>query len=492
MPCSHLSTPPSSEEKFAQLCISPYEGAVDLSKLPHGSRRDIDLVSFADILRNAFVCPPYSIYSDLRLQTLGLSSQTLHSEPHFEFPFREHPPLPSIELGQITPESDLADLYHTHLCQAASRTTLGMKAPWMFQSGGKDSTSLAIALAEARPNTVCLTYLGGREEDEVSSAESVAQHLGLKHEVLVCDPGRAYDNYLDLIPRMPLLTADFATLSYADMVTFVSRAGGDGIIDGLGSDVYLGTPISRALRAILYLARGISLPPKIFSSPLLSRSFRLSYALSTLQMSSFERFFPGTRFSDSEVDAMFEASISNHSRQRLTPFLRDASRSPTVEERRAISVALAESAGAFAKGLYTSHAMGMPTAYPFCDSELVRWVREQVPLAYRMDQDTATSKIIVRQHIAKHFNRLNYVDNKGSFRFDLVGLAAVRFDQVLQFAEQSRAFFPGGAKWLKSNQKHMSNKAFASKFYLLAVSLPWILDRMQRHATQPNESPRKI
>src|SRR5690606_40467860 len=95
---------------------------------------------------------------------------------------------------------------------------------------GKDSTSLAIAVAQARPDTRCLTYLGGREEDEVASARAVARQLGLRHEALVCDPGRAYERYLAMVPRMPLLSADFAMLSYADLTTEIARNGGDGVL----------------------------------------------------------------------------------------------------------------------------------------------------------------------------------------------------------------------------------------------------------------------
>ena len=36
----------------------------------------------------------------------------------------------------------------------------------------------AIALADARPDTTCITYLGGVEENEVDSAKVVATTLG--------------------------------------------------------------------------------------------------------------------------------------------------------------------------------------------------------------------------------------------------------------------------------------------------------------------------
>ena len=56
-----------------QITMSPYYGTPDFSRL---MREDVpppavDPVSVADLLRNAFVYPPYSIYEGVRLVTFG-------------------------------------------------------------------------------------------------------------------------------------------------------------------------------------------------------------------------------------------------------------------------------------------------------------------------------------------------------------------------------------------------------------------------------------
>src|SRR5207342_3020073 len=114
--------------------------------------------------------------------------------------------------------------------------------------------------AEARPDMACVTYLGGSEENEVASARTVARSLGLRHEALVCDPERAYDRYLAVVGRMPLMTADFALLSYVDLATTIKHNGGDGIVDGMGSDNYFGIAVDWHHRLIASLARGMKLP----------------------------------------------------------------------------------------------------------------------------------------------------------------------------------------------------------------------------------------
>jgi hypothetical protein len=156
-----------------QITMSPYYGKPDFSglRVDGGARPRIDLVSVADVLRNAFVYPPQSIFEDVRLVTFGFCpQQDMRIDPRFRFKFRR-----TIEdAGPGDDGRDWVAAYHRLLCAAVARSCADMRTPWLLQSGGKDSTTLAIAAAEARPDTVCITYLGGREENEVDSARRVA------------------------------------------------------------------------------------------------------------------------------------------------------------------------------------------------------------------------------------------------------------------------------------------------------------------------------
>ena len=471
-------------KRILQVAQSPYAAEVDLAGLDHHPRSAavLDPVSVADVLRNAFVYPPHSIYRDVKLSTYGFDpGQDMSGAPDFRFEYGGMPPAETAD----DPGCDYVDAYHRRLCDAVDRVSVSMRRPWMLQSGGKDSTSLAIAMAERRPETCCITYLGGREENEVDSARAIARQLGLRHEVLECDPGRAYDRYLALVDRMPLLTADFALLSYADLMAEIVAEGGDGIVDGLGSDVYFGAPVARRQRLLMLLARHLRLPRLLFTAPLAGSSFKLCFALGTLQMDAFERFFPGSRFSDAEVDELLGRAIAAQSRARLELFRAEIGRMPTVHARRVLSIVISESAEAFAKGLYTAHAAGLRMAYPFCDKTLRDWVARGIPASLRVDRRTGANKVLVRQHIARHFGALPYVAGKGSFRFDLCGLAAARYEQVHAFAQQTRAVVPGAVAWLERHRKWLDNKYHASRFYLLAVTLPWLHSRMVGQAASP-------
>lgn len=464
-----------------QITMSPYYGDPDFPALEsQAAQAPIDMVSVADILRNAFVYPPHSVYEGVKLVTFGFCpQQDMTRSPEFRFKFRNAGEVPEV----ASTEQDWVGTYHRLLCDAVAATCAQMRAPWQLQSGGKDSTTLAIAIAHARPDTTCITYLGGREEDEVASAKQVAKTLGLRHEALVCDPARAYDRYLAAVHRMPLLTADFALLSYIDLCTEIAAQGGDGVIDGLGADSYFGTPVSRQQRLLARMARQMRLPAGISELPLIDRSFELCFVLGSLQMNAIERVFPGSRFTDDEVDDLFGREIARESKARLALFTDEIASATSAWEWRDMSMSIAGSAGAFAKGLYAAHALSLRAAYPFCDRDLREWVHNEVPRHQKVDPDTRVNKLLIRKHIATRFGELPYVRNKGSFRFDLRGLAARRFDAVRDYAAQTRDLLPGAPLWLDRNRRRLDNKYHASKFYLLAVVLPWLVSRARSHAS---------
>jgi asparagine synthetase B (glutamine-hydrolysing) len=457
-----------------QITMSPYYGLPDFSGLPpvrEGAQ--LDPVSLADLLRNGFVYPPHSIYRDTKVATFGFDPRhDMHGTPEFRFAFPRRGNRSSHGEGE-----NLLQTYDRLLCDAFAKSCANIRSPWLLQSGGKDSTQLAIIAAEVRPDTTCITYLGGSEENEVESASYVAKELGLRHETLACDPGRAYDRYVALVPKMPLLTADFALLSYVDLATDIAANGGDGIVDGMGADNYFGIPVGAQHRWISRLARGIRLPGQMCEWPLIGHSFELCYLLSTLQMDQIERDFPGSRFTDAEVDDLFGRNIAERSHARLELFQQAFATADSDDERVAMAITVAGATGGFAKGMYTASALSLQSAYPFCDPDLREWVYRQVPSDQLVDPVTRTSKVLMRKHIATRFRNLPYVARKGSFRFNVCGLAKARFDQVHACALRGRDILPGAAPWLERNRRRLDNKYHASKFYLLAVVLPWI-DRL--------------
>lgn len=457
-----------------QVRLTPGTRRPDFSGLVR-STGAIDMASVADLLRNAFVYPPHSIYADVKVAiTAGFDDATdLHGDVRFRFPYLALAPA----MANVDGET-LVARYHALLAEAALSSTSRMTSPWLLQSGGKDSTSMAIALADARPDATCITYRGGTEEDELDSARFVARHLGLRHECLECDAPRAYDRYLAMVPRMPLLTADFALLSYADLMAQVASNGGDGVIDATGSDSYFGMHAHLRHRMLALLARGMRVPRGIADWRPLTQWFRLSYALGTLQMNAFERLFPGSRFSDGEVDSLLGTSDPMlASRHRLELFRPEIAAATRLETRRGLAATIVEAAS-FGKGMFVTAATGIDVAYPYCDPAVSGFVLREVPPSWRMGAN-GENKRLVRAHIARHFEGLPYVRAKGCFRFNVRQLAHARFDQVHAFSTACVDVVPGATAWLERHRRRLDNKYHASKFYLLAVVLPWVHSRLR-------------
>lgn len=451
------------------------EKSLELSSTPTNEvDSSIDFQSIMEILRNGVPFTPHTTDQNIKMLSLGVGLEKNENinKFFFKFPFNSS----EQEENNYSLEESV-EIYHQLLTKSIENKLANSKSPYFLQSAGKDSTSIAIALAELRPGTDCITYLGGVEEDELFSARKIANYLGLKHNSLVSDPKRAYERYLKQIPKLKLITGDFAFLSYFDILGEIAPTGTDTIIDGLGSDVYFGAPLSLKQKFLNSLAINIRIPSSLYSLPFFRNSFKACYAISTLELTQFERFFPGSRFGIDEIAGLFSHSHHINPNLRSDLFMDDFNNISSADSQRAFALAILEAGGAFAKGRFSAHSYGMNVVYPFCDDNLALYV-SKLPKAFKYEG--GVNKIIVRHHISKHFKHLPYVSSKGSFRFNLTKFAAEAFDQVFHYAELNAETLPGARNWLIKNRLYLNNKFFASKFYLLAIVLPWLYQQQKK------------
>ena len=118
-----------------QIAMSPYCGQPDFSALTDEYKTDapLDLVSVADLLRNAFVYTPHSIYRDLKLATPGFDPQhDMHGHPEFRYQFHESGRSQRHDGTHV----DWVEKYHQLLCEAFETSCREIQSPWLLQSGG--------------------------------------------------------------------------------------------------------------------------------------------------------------------------------------------------------------------------------------------------------------------------------------------------------------------------------------------------------------------
>ena len=169
------------------------------------------------------------------------------------------------------------------------------------------------------------------------------------------------------------------------------------------------------------VARG---SPATFVSelPLVDQQLQALLCLATLQMTLSSERFPA-RASPMPKSTSCSDGTSQAFQRRLAPFLPE--------------IALGDGFGrvarqyrldrrptdAFAKGLYTCSALRMQAAYPFCDALFREWVYREVPPDQLIDPKNQDEQGAGPQSYRHAIRQLPYVEAKGSFRFDLRGLA---------------------------------------------------------------------
>jgi asparagine synthetase B (glutamine-hydrolysing) len=115
----------------------------------------------------------------------------------------------------------------------------------LMLSSGKDSVSLAVALADSGHTEVrTITYKASENDREHEYAADLCRRLGLSHEVVTLpeDPATVRRAVMRFFEESPHPSVDLTTVPYA-LVTQTYVPQGGGVMDGSGSDLYVGYPV---------------------------------------------------------------------------------------------------------------------------------------------------------------------------------------------------------------------------------------------------------
>jgi asparagine synthase (glutamine-hydrolysing) len=118
----------------------------------------------------------------------------------------------------------------------------------MFHSAGKDSNSIALALAEAgwQKKVVLISHKSKGQADESEISASIAKKLGFRHRILEeIDQLRANHKRAihEFFARASLPCVDSVTLAYPLYALQLPELFDSNIIDGGGNDSYMMTPL---------------------------------------------------------------------------------------------------------------------------------------------------------------------------------------------------------------------------------------------------------
>ncbi|WP_146458709.1 hypothetical protein [Rubripirellula tenax] len=106
----------------------------------------------------------------------------------------------------------------------------------LLLSEGKDSTGIALAIAELGKKVDCMTF--ANSDTNIDYVESLANRLGFRLTVVRYSDMRISDDSLDRLGNVFEPTLDQAFLSY--LLLPMASLHGRTILDGMGNDIYMG------------------------------------------------------------------------------------------------------------------------------------------------------------------------------------------------------------------------------------------------------------
>ncbi|HHW21082.1 asparagine synthase-related protein [Thermodesulfovibrio thiophilus] len=193
-------------------------------------------------LQKDILLAPKTIYENLFVINIGDSVHITSIEGKIKLEFFHKFPFFNSERN---PQLELDVNYLLSLISKAVFDRLIPEKPiFLFQSLGKDSNTIALALAEAglQNKVTCVTLSTKDRKDESEIASKVAVKLGFKHQKLTL-PSKIEKKHLDVIDyyftHISLPCLDGSALVYPLYATLIDFKDTN-IIDGSGNDIYFG------------------------------------------------------------------------------------------------------------------------------------------------------------------------------------------------------------------------------------------------------------
>jgi len=229
-----------SETKKSLLYSTSIKNLLDDKRLVKPLEIRAEGISF--LLQSSVVPPPKTVYKNIFILTIGhtASIKTVDNKIEVEFSYR----FPFLHKYRDQ-EAEVDEKYILEILAEATISKIQKdKETYLFHSAGKDSNSIALALAEAgyQDKITSISHKGEGDKDESEIAKKLAKKFGFKHEKIY-EPQtletRHFDSINHYFENIPFPCMDSATLAYPFYTTQL-EFNNSNIIDGMGNDVHIG------------------------------------------------------------------------------------------------------------------------------------------------------------------------------------------------------------------------------------------------------------
>ncbi|MEA2002272.1 MAG: asparagine synthase-related protein, partial [Actinomycetota bacterium] len=295
---------------------------------------------------------------------------------------------------------------------------------FLMLSSGKDSTAIALALAEGGFRDVAaVTFSQGDDDPEAPIAARTCARLGLKHRVvkLPSDPAVVADTLIAFYESTPRPGVDLSQIPYVLAAAMIDYRTG-AVFDGGGNDSYMALlPGRRDVIKQRFRLRGrgpIRLASRLtrVDSPVnyLARS-RAMVVLSgrTLRLHESREIYPEAV--DTGVEWRTESARTN-SLDLIDLY-------GAVKERHG------DPAGSMLKQRLAAQSVGMTAALPFCDHGIADYYFN-LPEQYRFDRKSLVNKKLLRSLLLEFLDYDADAIGKQYFMFDGAAFVVNHMDFV--------------------------------------------------------------
>lgn len=213
-----------------------------IKEIIQNNKLQLDSSSLQMLLQCGVQYPGRTIYKDVFSYSPGVNFAIEESklELDYSFPFPE-----SKRDDKCIPPSN-EDILEA-LFNSLEQSRIEGKDTFLFHSAGKDSNSIALAIAEAGfqkdVTLICQESKGKHDESQIS--KKIANKLGFNHITLKESQGVMGESILlDYFEKLPSPVIDNVGLAFPYYLQQIPDLANSNIIDGGGNDIYMMTPPS--------------------------------------------------------------------------------------------------------------------------------------------------------------------------------------------------------------------------------------------------------
>lgn len=197
------------------------------------------------LLQSGVVPPPKTAYENLFIVSIGDTAQAQTIAGKIELSFTHAFPFLNAKRLSETEMAPDEDLILQMLAEATISRLDPSRPSFLFHSAGKDSNSIALALAEAgwQDKVTLITHKSKGARDESAISAKIANQLGFNHQILheVDQLDQFHKQAIEAyFVSAPFPCTDSVSLAYPLYALQLPSLIGANIIDGMGNDVFIG------------------------------------------------------------------------------------------------------------------------------------------------------------------------------------------------------------------------------------------------------------